>query len=318
MTPTKYDEALEDYYEAISLSQSQLDKIDSVSATMSAIMLTEYPDSGIYAQGSFSTDTLVKPLTSVQSDGKPGEFDVDIVVEREWSGARNSLEDTANVLKNAGKDPDESKQKCVRVDYADEPSGVGFHVDIIPTRLKGSGSGREVPVRRIDDWTDSDAKYFADWFNARCDEQPNLRKIAVILKRLRDLNGQTENLKSILVLTLAEKYYSDNNSLMTDLIATLDGINQHVAEVNWELNNPINNDENLSVTVEDKDSLKSFVSDITSNIDDAISSNDNEALEDIFKTGFVAPEKSKTEVTTAATITPLAATPRAYADDSRQ
>lgn len=317
MNLTKYDESLENYYDSISLSQSQLDRIDSVSETISGIMLSAHPDSDIYAQGSFSTDTLVKPLTNSQSDGNPGKFDIDIVVEREWAGAKDSLEDVARTLDTAGKNPDESKQKCVRIDYADEPTGVGFHVDIVPTRPKNINDAREVPVRKIDDWTDSDAKYFAEWFNDRCDEQPNLRKVAVILKRLRDLNGQTDNLKSILVLTLAEKYYSNNNSLMTDLIATLDGINQHVAEANWKLKNPINNDEDLSVTVEDKDSLKSFLSDVTSKIDDAISDDDSEALEGVFKSGFIAPETSKPK-SAAANITPLAGTPRAYADDSPQ
>lgn len=316
MTLTKYDESIENYYEAISLSQSQLDRIDSVSATMSAIMLTEHPDSEIYAQGSFSTDTLVKPLTSTQSDGNPGEFDVDIVVEREWDGARSSLEDTASTLKKAGKNPDESKQKCVRVDYADEPSGVRFHVDIVPTRLKSGSGGREVPNRETDAWDASDAKYFADWFNSRCNEQPKLRKIAVILKRLRDLNGQTDNLKSITVLTLAEKYYSDNDSLMTDLLATLDGIDQHVSTTDWKLANPINTSEDLSVTVDDKESLKRYASSIVSQIEDAVSEDDGGALEDIFKTGFTAP--ASTQAKSAATVVPLAATPRAYADDGKQ
>lgn len=316
MMLTKYDESLENYYEAISLSQSQLDRIDSVSEAMSAIMLTEYPDSEIYAQGSFSTDTLVKPLTSAQSNGNPGEFDVDIVVERGWGGAKSSLEDTANVLKKSGKVTDESKQKCVRVDYADEPSGVGFHVDIVPTRLKSDNSSREVPVRDADDWTDSDAKKFADWFNARCDEQPNLRKIAVILKRLRDLNEQTANLKSITILTLAEKYYSDNDSLMTDLFVTLDGINQHISATEWRLPNPINTNEDLAGAVDDKGSLKAYISDITSQLEDAVGEDDSAALEGIFKTGFTAPVAAQD--TSAAAIVPLAATPRAYADDSRQ
>lgn len=314
MNLTNYDESLEDYLQSIELSATQSDRVESALKRLSGLMLTAYNDAEIYAQGSYATDTLVKPLTDTQSDGNAGEFDVDIVVEREaWDGAEASLDSIAETLaadaKYANMPIDNTKQKCVRIDYATDSSGVGFHVDVVPTRI--TDTGREVPVRKDDDWTDSDAKTFADWFNGRCDEQPGLRKIAMILKRLRDRADQTDNLKSIATLTLTEKHYVSTGSLMGDLVATLDGINSHVSKDGWVLPNPINEGEDLNVTVKDTGALKAFFKETTTSIDDALD-NDGEGLEEVFGTGYTAPQVEKTASSLAAA-TPLAATTRAYA-----
>lgn len=314
MNLTNYDEVLEDYLQAIELSATQSDRVESALKRLSGVMLTAYNDAEIYAQGSYATDTLVKPLTDAQSDGNAGEFDVDIVVEREaWDGAEASLDSIAETLatdaKYANMPIDNTKQKCVRIDYATDSSGVGFHVDVVPTRV--TDTGREVPVRKDDDWTDSDAKTFADWFNGRCDEQPSLRKIAMILKRLRDRADQTDNLKSITTLTLTEKHYVSTGSLMGDLVATLDGINSHVSKDDWTLPNPINEGEDLNVTVKDAGALKAFFDETTISIDDALD-NDGEGLEEVFGTGYTAPQVEKAASSLAAA-TPLAATTRAYA-----
>lgn len=315
MTLSKYDEAMADYLNSISLSETQASRIESALKQFSALMLTAYGDPEIYAQGSYATDTLVKPLTHAQSDGNAGEFDIDIVVERStWEGATASLESIEETLDSdgihSGVSIDKTKPSCVRVDYADDSSGVGFHVDIVPTRP--SEISREVPIREDNEWKPSDAKSFADWFNGLCEEQPKMRQVTVILKRLRDINSQTNNLKSITVLTLVAKYYNDNSSLMGDLVSVLDEINTLMKQTKPVIKNPVNTSEDLMDGVEDVYELKKFINTIATSLDDALAENDGKALEELFGHGFKAPKATPVNSMTA---TPLVAATRAYAVD---
>lgn len=180
-------------------------------------------------------------------------------------------------------------------------------VDIVPTRP--TEDSREVPIRKDDRWTPSDAKSFADWFNGLCDERPKMRQIGIILKRLRDLNNQEDNLKSITILTLVAKYYTDNGSLMSDLVAVLDEINSLLKQPNPVISNPVNEGEDLMDGVGSVDELKNFFETTVAALDDAIADDDGKALEDLFGYGFKSP---KTTAANSIVVTPLVAAMRAY------
>ncbi|HEU4914852.1 MAG TPA: hypothetical protein VFT16_05660, partial [Candidatus Saccharimonadales bacterium] len=83
MDLSKYDSTMEKYLEAISITATQADQIEDAVKNVLALTLSAFPDAEVSAQGSFSTDTLTKPLTAKQGGGTAGEFDVDIAIESE-------------------------------------------------------------------------------------------------------------------------------------------------------------------------------------------------------------------------------------------
>jgi hypothetical protein len=314
MQNDKYEEALKQYLAAITLTTSQAERIESTLENVIALMLTAFPDAEVYAQGSYSTDTMAKPLTHVQSGGSPGEFDIDIVVEREvWDGAVDALDAVATVIEEDsvyGRMPiDKTKNTCIRIDYAADGGGVGFHIDLVPTKL--GGGARSVPHREDDIWKPSDAKQFADWFNGRAQDQSGIRSIAVILKRLRDLNGLTDNLRSILILTLVEQKYYRNGTIMGDLLKVLDGINDLMSsDTNPPfIANPVNTGENLSDGLSDYTAVRTFFKATKDRLTTTIAEDDAEALKEIFGSAFnyTAVEQAKATTFAATPVRPTRA-----------
>jgi hypothetical protein len=310
MQNAKYEESLNQYLEDIALTTTQADKIDSALQSIIPLMLETFPDAEMYAQGSYSTDTLVKPLTAAQGGGVAGEFDIDIVIERTtWEGAVEALDSVGTALKDSGiynKMPiDTSKNSCVRVEYADDSGGVGFHVDLVPTH--SVEATRYVPYREDDEWKQSDAKQFADWFNTRAEANPGIRQIALILKRLRDLNGQTNNIKSILILTLVEKHYFANGSIMGDLLSVLDGIALAMSDDKQApfIANPVNTGENLSDGLTDYADVKDFIVTTKQELVTAIGSDDEKALKAIFGSVFDYESSAKAESLVRAAAAPV-------------
>lgn len=142
MTNDRYDTLFEDYLVKIALTKTQAAKIDKELEGMLSLFLGFYNgDVDIYAQGSYSMGTTVKPLTANQSkNGKAGEYDIDIVLER------NSWEDPAGTfgsIRTGIKEDDryssllssEKKESCERLIYPSNPdTDVGFHVDLVPIK----------------------------------------------------------------------------------------------------------------------------------------------------------------------------------------
>lgn len=286
-----YEQPLIDYLKAITLTKTQDDRINSALEKVLAVMLIAFPDAEVYAQGSYSTDTLVKPLTLTQGSGSAGEYDIDIVVERaDWDGAVSALDEVADLLEEDGTYSrmliDRSKNSCVRIEYVADGGGIGFHVDLVPT--KNTGGVRAVPNRETDDWKHSDAKAFADWFNDKAELNPGLRQMALIIKRIRDLNGLTDNLKSILVLALVEKNYFSTGTIMGDLLAVLDGIAMQlpVAERPPFIANPINAGEDLGSRIENYNEARGLFVDTRAKLVDSITEGDADGLKEVFGPGF--------------------------------
>jgi len=318
-----YEDALKNYLEAISPSTTQKNNMDERYEDLAVVIAQSYPESEaiIYPQGSFATDTQVRPLTEHQGNGHAGKYDVDLAVEREWAGATASLEDVEEAIKESGEydssDIDDSKSKCVRINFPKDSTGVSFHLDIVPTKVIGD---RHVPQREENTWEQSNAKMFADWFNNKANEEPNLRSVAMILKRLRDLAGIRDDVSSILVLTLVSNHYYANDSLMQDLVKVLQGIASLFSSENSpSVANPVNVGENLMDNVNDYAAVRAFFKDTYSKLQEALADEDADQLEDIFGPGFRHQEQSNSaRVSSIATATALAAQPRAYGATSGQ
>lgn len=316
MDLAKFDHALGDYLNAITPTATQQARIADALEHAIATMLVAFPDAEIYAQGSYSTDTMSKPLTAAQNNGKAGEYDVDIVVERTvWQGASDALDEVNAALLVDGvfsqMSIDNTKNSCVRINYAEEATGVAFHVDLVPT--SNERGTRYVANREGDTWKHSDAKEFADQFNRKTEEHPGIRSVAIILKRLRDLAGQFDNIKSILILTLVnyEDTYTPNGSVMGDLLAELTNI-ASVLNTAYPpyIANPVNPSENLSDGIKDYASARSFFIDLCNELTTALTDQDYEKLSDIFGYGFSYTEAVNAS---AAAVTAAIAVPtRAY------
>lgn len=316
MNLNKFEPVLEEYLDNITLTAGQDARIESALKNVLAVLLAEFPDAEIYAQGSYSTDTQAKPLTTAQGSGKAGEYDIDIAIEREaWEGAKAALEAIEVVLESdriyGQMEIVKTKQSCARIRYAKDESDVGFHVDIVPT--KPDGETRCVPVRDEDEWKSSNSKKFADWFNQKAENQSTLRSVAIIIKRLRDLAGLNEAISSILVLTLVSKGYDQNDSLMQDLLAVLHTISGVFSEEDEtpRVDNPVNEGENLMDRVDNYPEVRSFFVDTYEQLKEALAEDDVSKLESIFGPDFKY-EKSKPFSSSSAAATPLAAQPRAY------
>lgn len=306
MNLNKFDQPLKIYLEAITLSKTQETQINFALEGVLSLALTAFPDAIVYAQGSFATDTMAKPLTAKQGGGKAGEFDIDVAIESEaWGYAVDSLDETATAIE--GDDTfgeliiDKTKNSCIRIEYPEDKTGVAFHIDLVPTKLE-NGS-RSVPDRDNSDWKPSDAKQFAEWFNDKAAAQPGIRQVAIILKRLRDLAGLTDEIKSILVLTLVMQAYYDSGSIMGDLVSVLDGIVVILADADKTpcIENPVNTGENLAEHLTDYSAVRSLFLDTKQKLMSALSDDDASGLKDIFGPGFDYTTDTKRNYATAAT-----------------
>jgi hypothetical protein len=315
----KYNPALEDYLEKIQPTSTQKQVIDQRMEYMLSALLQEVPDATIYAQGSFATDTQTKPLTDYQSEGNAGEYDVDLAIEDEgWHelGATKSLEKLDDFLESdkvLGKlNIVKTKASCSRVCYADDATGVSFHFDLIPTVV--AEGQRKVPIRAEDEWKKSDSKSHADWYNAKAEANPNLRRIALILKRMRDVYGIDGNLKSITILTLITTHYTDNGGLAQDLLATLSDIASAFKSDNISIPNPVNPGEDLVDGIKSIGAVRKFFSSTYEKLEAAFAAEDADALREVFGPSFsytCSKQASSYSILSA----PAAITPRpAYHD----
>lgn len=303
----KFNPTMNDYLDAITMTAAQDKQINKALRGVLVLALYAFPDVKVYAQGSFATDTMVKPLTSKQGGGMAGEFDVDIALESdEWENAVDALNSVAEAIKGdetfGTLEIDNTKDSCVRIQYPEDKTGVAFHIDLVPTKL--DGEDRSVPDRPNGEWKDSDAKLFADEFNKKASTQSGLRHTAVILKRLRDLGDLTDAIKSILILALVTETYFDNNSKMGDLTSVLDGVASLMDDTEQapRVENPVNDGEDLAAGIEDYPTVRSFFVDTKQDLNTALAYDDADGLKEIFGPGFSYTSKATQADSSAAPI----------------
>src|SRR5207237_106218 len=97
-------------------------------------------------------------------------YDLDIVVVCADPGAsaadaiadlREKLEEDADLAKRL--EPDEEGRPCVRLRYAKEGEGFGFHVDVVPARPCTEDAPLEVPMRGREEWRGTDPLAYTTW-----------------------------------------------------------------------------------------------------------------------------------------------------------
>lgn len=222
----RYDTLFEDYLQNIALTMTQSRLIDDALEDAVSLFMTEYEGSvDIYTQGSYAMGTIVRPLTEYQSrDGKAGEYDIDIVLERgAWAGAAGSLQSVRNVLSSEYGDKVDAKMRehCERVLHRELPTGVIFHADYVPVRYT-LADGRRVAARTFDVWRRSDTKKLVEWFKENyASNFTFLPALIVILKRIRDYAGLTDDLPSLCITAMVCNNYTDTGSYAGDLLFML-------------------------------------------------------------------------------------------------
>lgn len=228
-----------------------------------------------YAQGSYRTNTTVKPIAGE-------EFDLDFVMEMKSNWQSENPIDILNQLKRRLKESDiyidkvEVKNRCIRVNYANE-----FHIDIlpaIPESLYSRDTKIKVPDRDIKAWSDSNPKGYSEWFEYMCNKVDSisfekriaeasieplpsnppydlikpLKRSVQLMKRFRDIYYLDKNKyspRSIVLTTLAATHYKGDVNVYESILNILKGIKMDIINSYnnpFPIYNPMNTKENLS------------------------------------------------------------------------
>jgi hypothetical protein len=197
-------------------------------------------DPRIYPQGSMALGTTVKPLE--------GPHDLDFVMELRASHTQIRplalLHTLFDFLKGHGtyKDVTSLKNRCVRVEYADD-----FYLDILPAckDLYLGGTCISVPDRALRGWSTSNPEGYIAWFKRKsavrrllmekakpippqeaAHEKTPLPLCVQLLKRARDVHfgGPTVVAISVVLTTLAATHYAGERSVSEAMTGILRGI----------------------------------------------------------------------------------------------
>lgn len=198
------------FLDNISLTQTQVDRIESASNTLTDFLKSHYVlgDYEVFLQGSYPNGTAVKPIEG-------GEYDVDIVCVCASSedSAANAIQDLYDALDANGRYSGKltSKQPCVRIQYADDTIG-SFHVDVVPARAGQEDAPFDVP-RKSSGWHPTAPNEYTSW----CEQQGvHFRRTVRMLKRWRDEHQGVRNaIKSIVLQVLIAEHspaFADNDS----------------------------------------------------------------------------------------------------------
>jgi len=218
-------DAFKDFNKKLELSTKAVDRIESAASTLRSRLQNslDLEASDIFLQGSYENGTATPPAD------ESGEYDVDLVAERDWTGSPDEVLDELEAVLaeyDSYKQMLEPKDACICLRYAPEKGVGGFHVDIIPARPPGSDSGNsdsplEVP-RRGGEWHETDPKGFTTWCK---DQGEDFARTVKQLKRWRAVH-QTEQktIKSIVLQVLIADALAVQDTQAETLRETLRGI----------------------------------------------------------------------------------------------
>ncbi|XZL28673.1 SMODS domain-containing nucleotidyltransferase [Clostridium perfringens] len=175
-----------------------------------------------YQQGSYATNTAIKPQNS-------SEFDIDAVILLNLADDKQPKE-TLQLIKNiiesysTYKGKVKIKDRCVRIDYAGE-----FHMDIVPAKTSND-EYILIPCKTDDEWQETNPKGFKNWFNDKHAEASYKLSIIVrIVKYWRDIKvGKNTAPKSILLSTLLANSIIPSNSIAETLVLTLENLIENI------------------------------------------------------------------------------------------
>jgi hypothetical protein len=202
----------------ISLNPTRVDKIDSAVRNWENKFKDDDEIKGkfisYYTQGSYSTDTGVRPKSGE-------EFDVDVVLVLDI-GEDEDPKMILHWIKDRIKSYSgfESRVKvrdrCVRIEYANE-----FHFDVVPAFIYETYI--KIPSKKEGEWTKTNPSGFTEWcININSDSDKYFSKTVKILKYWRDEEvGKDTAPKSILLTTLVGNAHIKKASIAETLVETL-------------------------------------------------------------------------------------------------
>lgn len=278
VVPPHVDHILDEVGRQLQITPTQFARVESAYDAVgkwlrAAGSSLEIYDPHIYPQGSIALRTTVKPLHGE-------EFDLDLVAElARWTGS--ALELHAALGERLAENADykrmmEAKKRCWRLNYTG-----GFHVDALPARndlVRPNDNSIEVPDCDAEEWKASNPLDYVTWFERqahpyyramqakqqaplpppdRFDAGDPLRRAVQLMKRHRDVrfDGRPENApRSIVLTTLAAKYYNGQESVGEALLWILGGIASEIASAGDRplvVRNPVNLKENFAEAWED-------------------------------------------------------------------
>ncbi len=216
----------------------------------------KYLQGDIFSQGSFRIGTTVRPFSL---DDTKTEYDLDFVCLFQATKAQvgNPVDFLNRLQRRLAENPhyekliEPNKRRCVRLNYADD-----FHMDIlpaIPDPERPDSTCLLVPDREVKDWKPSNPVGYADWFVQRSmtisekrelfeveslpelqslEEKTPLQVAVQLMKRRRDLVFLPNHVAllpvSIVLTTLAGRYYSGQSSPLDAIEAILQGLDNEI------------------------------------------------------------------------------------------
>jgi hypothetical protein len=242
-------EAFIDFYNRITLTTLSEERINRAWGRLHEYLTGEVAVAApfVYIQGSYANDTAVKPASN------DGEYDLDIVsiCVANGTSAADAIKGLTDTLAKDGDlakriEPNESGRPCVRLRYADDREGFGFHVDIVPARGDDPTGTIEVPMRGQEDWRDSAPYAYTLW----CQEQPEqFRRLVRFLKRWRDEHGDGSVASIVLQVLIAEhldQYATSDAEAVTGTLTNLRNFLVGFPSGPPEIINPVLPSENLA------------------------------------------------------------------------
>jgi predicted nucleotidyltransferase len=218
------NEQFDSFFSSIQLTATQRERIESAVQSLRNYLgaFFDLDENGVFVQGSYATDSAVKPSPSDEN----GEYDVDIVVvcsgpDDEPQGAKGKVVEALEFHGTyAGKiEPTPSSKPCVKLRYAEDSSK--FHVDIVPAK-PGEVAPLESP--RGENWKETAPLEFVAW----CARQgESFRRTVMMLKRWRDEQQEAHrSIKSILFQVLIAQHLSPSLNDATRLVETLESMDE--------------------------------------------------------------------------------------------
>lgn len=251
------DRALEHFLRKILLNIGQHERAQQAISSIKTIVRSSDScprDADIYEQGSFATRTTLTPDTARKITA---EYDVDIVVEStDWdqNDASSALNFIYNILHDSGIVPDRlvRKTSCIRIRYADGPSGEKFHVDVVP--ILRQDNIHKAPKCTVDtnEWIVSDPSKLTNWFNNKARNEPTFRAQYLLMKRFAQMNGI--NIPSIAIQKITSDAYvfkEANSRYLRELLDMCRVAYRNLNDQNYQLTNPINPEENIRIRIKE-------------------------------------------------------------------
>jgi predicted nucleotidyltransferase len=252
-------EAFAQFHGRIALTPFSEERINSAWGRLHAYLVNRFDlaDVFVYIQGSYANDTAVKPAD------QDGEYDLDIVSVHVEDGtpAEDAIEElTATLALDADLadriEPNKSGRPCVRLRYADDPEGFGFHVDVVPARGQDPTATIEVPMRGQEGWRNSAPYAYTQWCQAQADLFPRTVRF---LKRWRDEHGEG-SVPSIVLQVLIASHLNPTAASDAEAVAgTLISMREILAQSPGSaptISNPVLPAENLAERWDDDDYTK--------------------------------------------------------------